>query len=132
MSFTKDFNSGVRSIAKDTLSLGLDLMVSQGVRDTGRLFKSAKFRVKYQDNEAELIQLMMHRYGFVQMSQGGLNSKREKDSPAVKGRRMRGGDARTFLREAAERKVPELADYVAEMFADRGVDAAEIGVKVRS
>jgi hypothetical protein len=131
MSFTTDYNSGVRSIAKDTLSLGLDLMVSQGVRDTTKLFKSARFTVKYSDNEAELIQLMMHRYGFVQMSQGGLNSKREKDSPAVKGRRMSGGDARTFLSEAAERKVPDLADYVAKMFADKGVDAAKIGVKIR-
>lgn len=124
MSFTRDFNEGVRQRGQRMLSEGLDHMLSMGVKDRGELFKKARYRVKYRDNEAELIQLIMPRYGFIQMTQGGLGSTVD---PSTKKRT--GGTPRPFLRKAVEARQEELGDYVARMFADRATGDINIGVR---
>lgn len=123
MSFTVQFNEGVRQRGRRMLEASLDHMIAMGVKDRGNLFKKARYRVRYRDNEAELIQLIMPRYGFIQMSQGGLGSTVDSS-----GKRS-GGTPRPFMRKAVDARQEELGDYVARMFADEAVGEIDIGVR---
>lgn len=104
------------------LAEGLDKMQAMGVRNTGNLFKKLRYRVRYRDNEAELIQYIMPRYGFIQMSQGGKGS-------TLKNGKRTGGTARPFLKQAIDNNQEELGDYVASMYADKLVGLIDIGVR---
>lgn len=127
LSFNIRFNKGVRERAAAMLDAGLTKMVSMGVIRTRNLFLKSKYKLKYRDNEADLIQLIMPRYGFVQMSQGGLGSKVYMEAGK---RRLRGGTERPFMFDAADEGVEPLADWVAEMHADRQVELVDFGRSV--
>ena len=129
MSDIKDFNQGVRDRGIKMLAAGLDNMISMSVIDTGELFRKARSKVKYNDNEAELIQLEMPRHGFIQMSQGGKGSKATYQNGK---RRLTGGTPRPFLRKGVDDNIEELADFVASNYADQLTDDVHIGIKVRN
>lgn len=123
------YNAAIRLLAKNMVAGGLDHMLNMGVTNTGNLFKKLKSRVKYMDFQADLIQVTMPRYGFIQMSQGGLGSKRVAGSPMKKGKEMRGGTPRPFARDGIDEHLEELADFVASFNADDVSKKTEIRLR---
>lgn len=120
-----ELNAGVRKIGLEMLGGTLDNIVAQGVIDTGNLFKKARMKLLYDYNEVEVISLIMPRYGFVQETESGLGST------AAGGDQLRGGVPRPTIHPAVENRMEQLADYVAEVIANRGVDGVRIGIRVK-
>lgn len=118
-------NAGVRKVATKMLAKTLDNVVTQGVVDTGNLFKRSRFKLLYDYDEVEVISLIMPRYGFIQQTGSGLGST------AAGNGKLTGGVERPTISPAAASYMEELADYVAAVMANRGLENIDFGVKMK-
>ncbi len=129
------------NVAVDVFSLALtrqlnDNITGLGIVDTGKLFKSLRYRIRYLAGEADMISWSAPRYGFVltnvgrgytyQVTNGAKIARKTGQNPNKKRVLIKGqGDLDWIFKELATGS-EKLADLLAEINANRVVAATTI------
>lgn len=138
----QNLNNQVDSWALVTLGIFLDAISSKGLVDSGKLFKSLNYKLRYSGEEVDRISFTGKRYGFIypytgkgytvnysaaQRFKKGKSDSLGRPIYGYKGKKIEGGDNSTdWLFQALKQRLPNLADVVADIHANRAINASAI------